>query len=219
MTHTDQRHTHASHGDPMTDFSRASWEAKYREREALWSGQPNAPLVDEVENLAPASALEVGCGEGADAVWLATQGWHVTGVDLSATALARAQVHAEASGVAAHVTFTDEDVTAVIDRHGPWELVVSMYTHPAEGGRWLVSTLADAVAPGARLLVVGHHPTDPHAAEHPDLATSAFAADDVADVLDRSAWEVSASIRERVTLGEGGHERLWRDSVLVARRH
>ena len=175
--------------------------------------------MDEVENLAPASALEVGCGEGADAVWLATQGWTVTGVDLSATALARAQVHAEASGVAAHVVFTDEDVEAVIRRDGPWELVVSMYTHPAQGGRWLVSTLADAVAPGGRLLVVGHHPTDPHAAEHPDLARSAFAAEDVAEVLDRSAWEVSASIHERVTLGDGGHERLWRDAVLVARRH
>ncbi|WP_159449093.1 bifunctional 2-polyprenyl-6-hydroxyphenol methylase/3-demethylubiquinol 3-O-methyltransferase UbiG [Demequina sp. NBRC 110055] len=217
MTHT--AHSHSHDAEPMTDFSRASWEAKYREREALWSGQPNAPLVDEVENLAPASALEVGCGEGADAVWLATQGWQVTGVDLSATALARAQVHAEASGVSSHVTFTDRELSAVIADHGPWELVTSMYTHPGEGGRWLVETLAAAVAPGGRLLVVGHHPTDPHAAEHPDLARSAFAAEDVADVLDRSEWEVSASIRERVTMVEAGHERLWRDAVLVARRH
>lgn len=216
MTHTEHAHTHA---EPMADFSRASWEKKYREREALWSGQPNAPLVDEAENLAPASALEVGCGEGADAVWLATQGWHVTGVDLSATALARAQVHAESSGVAAHVTFTDAPLDEVIGHHGPWELVSSMYTHPAQGGRWLVETLAAAVAPGGRLLVVGHHPTDPHAADHPDLADAAFAAEDVADVLDRELWEVSASVRERVTRGEGGHERLWRDSVLVARRH
>ncbi|WP_083966833.1 class I SAM-dependent methyltransferase [Demequina globuliformis] len=203
----------------MPDFSRESWEAKYREREALWSGQPNAPLVDAVENAAPARALEVGCGEGADAVWLATQGWKVTGVDLSATALARAQVHAEASGVAAHVTFTDEDIEQVIERDRPWELVTSMYTHPAQGGRWLVETLAQAVAPGGRLVVVGHHPTDPHAADHPDLKDAAFAAETVADVLDRDAWEVSAQVRERVTLGDGGHERLWRDSVLVARRH
>mgnify|MGYP000507152139 CR=1 FL=1 len=216
MTET---HTHHHTGEPMGDFSRAAWEERYQSRPAMWSGQPNQPLVDEVEHLAePGTALEVGCGEGADAVWLAGQGWLVTAVDLSTTALKRARAHAEEAAVAHHITFTDGDLEPLVASEGPWNLVTSLYTHPERGGRWLVETLAPAVAPGGMLLVIGHHPTDPHAAEHPDLRDAAFDAAEVADVLDRDAWEVSATLRERTTRTADGHERLWRDSVLAARR-
>ncbi|GIG54907.1 hypothetical protein Dac01nite_16590 [Demequina activiva] len=204
----------------MRDLGRDSWEARYRSRPAIWSGQPNQPLVDEVEHLtSPGTALEVGCGEGADAVWLAGQGWLVTAVDLSTTALERARGRAQEAGVAQHIHFTDDDVADVIAHHGPWNLVTSLYTHPEQGGRWLVETLAPGVAPGGMLLVIGHHPTDPHAQEHEDLRDTAFAAEDVSDVLDRAEWEVSATLRERTTRDADGHERLLRDSVLVARRH
>ncbi|WP_152647965.1 class I SAM-dependent methyltransferase [Demequina sediminicola] len=204
---------------PMPDFSRESWESRYKSRESVWSGKPNAVLVEEVETIEPAHALDVGCGEGADAVWLATNGWQVTAVDLSATAIERATAHAHRAGVDGHIVFTDAELGEVIANDGPWNLVSSQYTHPGEGGRWLVSTLAEAVAPGGMLLVVGHHPTDPHAAEHPDLKDAAFAAEDVADVLSRDAWEVSATLRERTSYEADGRERLWRDSVLIARRH
>lgn len=203
----------------MKDFSRESWEERYRSRDAMWSGRPNAQLVTELETVEPAHALDVGCGEGADAVWLAQNGWHVTAVDLSATAIERATAHATAAGVDAHIEFTDADLDQVIANRGPWNLVSSQYTHPEQGSRWLVSTLAEAVAPGGMLLIVGHHPTDPHAAEHPDLQRAAFSAEDVADVLSRDAWEVSATLRERTSYEADGRERLWRDSVLVARRH
>ncbi|MFV0634021.1 class I SAM-dependent methyltransferase [Demequina sp.] len=217
----DTAHGHAhSSAEPMRDFSRSSWEERYQSRPAVWSGQPNQPLVDEIEHITePGTALEVGCGEGADAVWLAGQGWLVTAVDLSRTALARATAHADEAGVAQHITFTDTDLTALLTAGETWNLVTSLYTHPEQGGRWLVETLAPAVAPGGMLLVVGHHPTDPHAADHPDLRDAAFDAADVADALSRDEWEVSATVRERTTRTADGHERLWRDAVLAARRH
>lgn len=212
-------HDHVHSDEPMRDFSRHSWEQRYRATQGVWSGRPNQPLVDEVEPLLePGTALDFGCGEGADAVWLASRGWLVTAVDLSHTALERARGHAQQAGVAQHITFTDADANQLIDDQGPWSLVTSMYAHPEQGGRWLVDTLSRAVAPGGMLLIVGHHPTDPHAADNPDLSAAAFAAEDVADVLDRDVWEVSATVRERTTREAHGGERLWRDAVLVARR-
>lgn len=214
MTH-HQAHSH----EPMQDFGRQSWEERYRAKQAVWSGRPTQVLVDEVEPLLePATVLEFGCGEGADAVWLAQHGWLVTAVDLSSTALERARKHAEQAGVDQHITFTDADADDVIREHGPWALVTSMYAHPEQGARWLVETLSRAVAPGGMLVIVGHHPTDPHAADKPDLLAAAFTAEEVAQALDRDVWEVSATLRERTTREAHGGERLWRDAVLVARR-
>ncbi|MDP9167790.1 MAG: methyltransferase domain-containing protein, partial [Actinomycetota bacterium] len=84
-------------GDPAV---RDEWDGRYAEREQLWSGQPNGALVTEVEGLSPGRALDVGCGEGADAVWLARAGWDVTAVEVSGLALERAAEHASAAGVA-----------------------------------------------------------------------------------------------------------------------
>ena len=210
-------HVHSE--TPMRDFSRQSWEERYRAKQGVWSGRPTQVLIDEVEPLLePGTALEFGCGEGADAVWLAQHGWLVTAVDLSTTALERARKHAQQAAVDPHITFTDADASEVIANHGPWSLVTSMYAHPEQGGRWLVETLAGAVAPGGMLLVVSHHPTDPHVEDKPDLRAAAFAAEDVAEVLDRDVWEVSATLREHTTREPDGRERLWRDAVLVARR-
>ncbi|WP_338037967.1 class I SAM-dependent methyltransferase [Nocardiopsis halophila] len=66
-----------------------SWDDRYSSEERLFSGNPNGVLVAEVEGLAPGRALDLGCGEGADAVWLAERGWHVAAVDISQVALDR----------------------------------------------------------------------------------------------------------------------------------
>jgi methylase of polypeptide subunit release factors len=76
--------------DPVSMFGQPAWEERYRSSSAVWSGRPNAQLVEEAGDLPLGSALEVGSGEGADALWLAARGWRVTGVDFSATALERA---------------------------------------------------------------------------------------------------------------------------------
>src|SRR3954468_4007884 len=77
----------------------AEWDAKYSERSgALWSGQPNGRLVAEAAGLTPGRALDVGCGEGADAIWLAQRGWTVTAIDISDVAVSRARQAGELAG-------------------------------------------------------------------------------------------------------------------------
>src|SRR5690242_16419710 len=76
----------------------AEWDQRYSETERLWSGQPNGALVTEVAGLAPGRVLDVGCGEGADAIWLAANGWAVTALEVSGVALERATRHAQESG-------------------------------------------------------------------------------------------------------------------------
>ena len=77
----------------------AEWDARYGVAERVWSGEPNGALVAEVDELEPGRALDVGCGEGADAVWLARRVWRVTALDVSRVALDRAERHASAAGV------------------------------------------------------------------------------------------------------------------------
>src|ERR1700751_5073476 len=89
------------HDDPRFSAAAqaAEWDARYRERDgAMWSGRPNGRLVAEVADLIPGRALAVGCGEGADAIWLAQQGWTVTAIDVSDVALRRARDAADLAG-------------------------------------------------------------------------------------------------------------------------
>jgi 2-polyprenyl-3-methyl-5-hydroxy-6-metoxy-1,4-benzoquinol methylase len=86
-------------GDPAVQ---AEGDGRYTDREKMWSGQPNGALVAEVAGLSPWRVLDVGCGEGADAVWLATAGWDVTAPEVSGVALERAA--AQASRPSRHMT-------------------------------------------------------------------------------------------------------------------
>ena len=77
----------------------AEWDARYGESEgAMWSGRPNGRLLVEVAGLTPGRALDVGCGEGADAIWLAQSGWTVTAIDISDVAMSRARQAAARAG-------------------------------------------------------------------------------------------------------------------------
>lgn len=97
----------------MTDldsiFTAAFWDQRYSSAGQVWSGDPNRMLVEEVATLVPGTALEVGCGEGADAIWLAEHGWQVMGVDFSAQALSRAAERAPAS-LAGRLTWQQADI-------------------------------------------------------------------------------------------------------------
>ncbi len=119
--------------------------------------------------LRPGSALDVGSGEGADAIWLARQGWRVTAVDISSVALARAAERAsqdaEASG---RITWAHHDLTASPPPAGTFDLVSAQFMHlPLAQRTELHHRLAASVAPGGTLLIVGHHPSDLEAGNPP----------------------------------------------------
>jgi SAM-dependent methyltransferase len=138
----------------------AAWNAKYSERgekQRIWSGNPNVALVREVEELAPGRALDLGCGEGADAIWLAERGWRVTAVDISSVALERAAEHAADRQVAERIGFRRLDL-AVEFPDGSYDLVSAQFLHtrgelPREE---VLRRAAATVAPGGVLLIEGH---------------------------------------------------------------
>ena len=138
------------------------WEAHYGRHERVWSGRANPVLVDVVESLPPGSALDLGCGEGGDSIWLARQGWRVTAVDVSATALARAAADAATAEVADRIDFRQHDL-ALTFPSGAFDLVSAQYLHsPIEFPRvHVLREAANAVTPGGLLLIVDHASVNP----------------------------------------------------------
>lgn len=144
-------------------MDREQWDQRYAER-TVWSGAANAALVDHAPAPARpgARALDLGCGEGADALWLAGQGWQVTGVDWSGVAVQRARAAAAAAG--AQATFAVGDITdaawlATLSDTGTFDLVTLAFLHPEPGDRArFYAPLPALVAPGGHLLVIAHDP-------------------------------------------------------------
>jgi SAM-dependent methyltransferase len=154
-------HTHDI--DPAVLVTQAFWDDRYGSANQIWSGNPNQRLVEQVADLAPGSALEVGCGEGADAIWLATRGWQVTAVDVSTVALARAARQATAVGadVAERINWQQADILSWQPTPRQFDLVTAHFIHvPAVEREPLHRRFAEAVRPGGTLLIVGHHPSD-----------------------------------------------------------
>jgi ubiquinone/menaquinone biosynthesis C-methylase UbiE len=135
--------------------NREHWDERYATEELIWKAEANRFLVEELDALAPGTALDVACGEGRNAVWLASKGWRVTGVDFSRAGLAKAQRLATDRGV--EVTWVEADVVEWQPPTASFDLVVVMYLHlPAEQRRRALAHAAAALAPGGVLLVVGH---------------------------------------------------------------
>jgi len=141
------------------------WDARYGEREgAMWSGRPNGRLVVEVTGLTPGRVLDVGCGEGGDAIWLARSGWTVTAIDISEVALGRAREAAELAS--ASVEWICGDVLQMAFPAGSFDLVSMQYPAlPKAAGEAAVRGLLDAVRPGGLLLAV-YHDLDAEHREH-----------------------------------------------------
>ena len=136
-------------------MNREHWDERYGTEELIWKAEPNRFLVEELDALAPGRALEVACGEGRNAVWLASKGWRVTGADFSRAGLAKAQRLATGRGV--EVTWVEADVVEWRPPTASFDLVVVMYLHlPAEQRRQALAHATAALAPGGVLLVVGH---------------------------------------------------------------
>ncbi|MGS2807219.1 class I SAM-dependent methyltransferase [Nocardia sp. MW-W600-9] len=152
------------------------WEDFYRERDQIWTGNANKTLVSEVTELTPGTALDLGCGEGGDAIWLARQGWQVTAVDVSATAMERGARHAADAGV--RITWERHDLQTSFPT-GTFDLVSAQFLHsPVERPDerpTILRRAAAAVAPGG-VLVIGSHAhwptwvsTPPHDVSFPTI--------------------------------------------------
>jgi SAM-dependent methyltransferase len=205
-------------------FTQEFWDERYAGRERVWSGRPNPQLVAQASELAPGTALDVGCGEGADAIWLAERGWTVTGVDVSAVGLRRAAERATqaSAATATRIRWRQADLFAEhVEPFGAYDLVNSQYLHlPPEMRERSLQRLADSVAPGGRLLLVSHHPADlAIPGLRPNLPELFYPASELAALLDPVRWEtVADAAPERRVKGPDGELVTVHDAVLHARR-
>ena len=173
-------------------FTASFWDERYGGTDRHWSGRPNAQLVAEIAGLASGRALDVGCGEGADVIWLAEQGWMVTAVDVSQVALDRGAAVAAEHGVADRITWKAVDAFEWAPPASSFDLVSAqfMYLPTRAEVAALHDRLAAAVRPGGHLLIVGHHPTDVATGlRSPHLAEMGFTGEDVAAQLGTTDWE------------------------------
>jgi 2-polyprenyl-3-methyl-5-hydroxy-6-metoxy-1,4-benzoquinol methylase len=214
----------SGHGHRLTEeqaaamFEPPSWDERYSGQQKIWSGNPNPQLVAVATGLTPGTALDIGCGEGSDVIWLARQGWTVTGADFSANGLARAARHAEQAGVADHVDWWQVDARTFVAGGRSYDLVTSHYLHPPDGGMVEVTRrLAEAVAPGGRLLVVGHAASEVFTQLTASQHRAMFAAEELLPALPHD-FEVLVVEQRPRTLTRDSETVNVHDSTLLARR-
>ncbi|BCI53977.1 hypothetical protein NIIDNTM18_32550 [Mycolicibacterium litorale] len=197
------------------------WEQHYGAKERVWSGRVNARLAETVEPLAPGRALDLGCGEGADAIWLARHGWQVVAADVSPTALARAAEDARTAGVADRIEFQRHDFAESLPE-GRFDLVSAQFLHsPVPLDRDSVLHRAAArVAPGGLLLIVDHGATpewtwkDGHPHDLPSVQEVLTGLDPDPDHWERLRVETV----ERDWTSPDGQPATWLDNVILLRR-
>ncbi|MFT2816703.1 SAM-dependent methyltransferase [Leifsonia sp. A12D58] len=198
------------------------WEHRYSERDSIWSGNPNAALVTEASSLPAGRALDLGCGEGADSIWLAERGWQVTGLDISTTALERARREAESRGVAEATTWLQQDLSTW-EPTELYDLVSAHFLHsPVELPRErILQSAASAVAPGGTLLIVGHAEVPAGiTSSHPHVVSFPTAPETVDQLgLVEPEWAVTVcENRPRTWTSPDGETRDILDTIVVARR-
>lgn len=212
-------HSHQAATDDAAGFDSAAsyWDSRYAER--LWVGRVNAVLADEASALTPGRVLDLGAGEGGDAIWLAQHGWQVTAADVSAVALARARSDAEQVGVVDRISFVTVDLAQDFP-DGQFDLVSasflqSLIEFPRER---VLRRAAAAVAPGGYLLIVDHAAAPPwsnHQDHYFPTAEEVFASLE----LPASEWEPPLlEVRERVGRVPDGREASLLDNVIRVRR-
>ncbi|SCE72140.1 Methyltransferase domain-containing protein [Micromonospora viridifaciens] len=214
---------HGAHPvDPAVDEATAGfWDELYQRRDQVWSGRANSVLAEVVEPLPPGTALDLGCGEGGDAIWLAGRGWRVTAVDVSATALGRLTAAATRAGVASRITAARHDLTRTFPA-GSYDLVSAQFLQsPLELPREVVLRAAvRAVAPGGRLLVVEHGAPPPWARESHPHARFASPEEILAALdLDAAGWHTERlGAAYRTGTGPDGETGTLVDHVVLVRR-
>ncbi len=204
-------------------WSQGFWEQRYGASERIWSGNPNQRLVEQAADLAPGTALDVGCGEGADAIWLAERGWQVTAADISTVALARGAEAAARAGkeIASRITWEQADMRSWDPSPRQFDLVSIQFVHvPHDLMEVLHRRLAQAVRPGGSLLIVEHHPSDLETTiGRPNFPELVNTPEQIAAALDAADWEiVMAAEPARQATDPEGRSVTIRDTVLHAVR-
>ncbi|MBU4214681.1 MAG: class I SAM-dependent methyltransferase [Actinobacteria bacterium] len=202
----------------------AYWEDRYAGTDRMWSGRVNPVLAQTAAGLPAGRALDLGCGEGGDAVWLAQQGWQVTGVDLSPTAVERGSTAAAGIGIAPDRLQLIAADLATWTTESAFDLVTASFLQswPVPIPRAEILRRATGfVAPGGHLLVVAHAAAPSwapremvhgHTFPTPDDDLAALA-------LDPHRWSVLvAQTRERPATGPDGEQGTLIDTVVLARR-
>jgi SAM-dependent methyltransferase len=204
-----------------TPDAKATWEEHYGERDRVWSGRVNVRLADLASNVKPGRALDLGCGEGGDACWLAEHGWHVVAVDISETALQRAAAEARARGVDGRIEFQQHDLSDSFPV-GAFDLVSAQFLHSMvdlDRPR-IFNRAAAAVIPGGLLVIVDHSGPPPWASKlhhHHEFPS----AEEVVDSLnlDATEWErLRVEAADREATGPNGEVATLTDNVIVLRR-
>lgn len=190
---------------------------------AMSTSTPNPHLIKEVGGLRPGTAIDAGCGAGAEATWLATRGWKVTATDIAAPALAFAEERAADAGVGGQVEWVRADMSTW-EPNARYDLVTTHYAHPAIPQLEFYERISSWVAPHGTLLVVGHlhHGTGDRPHEHgqcrPPAEASATAAAITAR-LDPATWEIVTAEESRRTMaGPDGRPTTIDDVVVRATR-
>lgn len=201
-------------------FEPSSWDERYSSPGKRWSGDANPQLVAEAGRLEPGTALDLGCGEGGDVIWLARQGWHATGADFSAKGLERAAGHAAEAGVAERCDWWQADARTFEAGGRAFDLVTTHFLHPPEGSIVdVVRRLTSAVAPGGHLLVVGHAPSETFHHHDGKRLRAMWHAADLLPVLEEvGGFEVLVAEERPRTVTRDGRTMDVEDATVLARR-
>lgn len=201
-------------------FDKPYWENRWADA-GRGPGLPVNPyLATETAGLRIGTALDAGCGTGTEALWLADRGWRVTGADISGAALAVAAERAAAAGLGDRVDWVETDLT----RWEPgreWDLLITSYAHSAAGQLALYRRIANWVAPGGTLLIVGHLHTAEESGHgrghrHPEGSTAGLR--EIETLLAAPRWRIDAGYENTRTARANGRDILLRDVVARAQR-
>lgn len=199
------------------------WEQRYATNGRVWSGRVNAVLEQIAADLAPGRALDIGCGEGADVIWLASKGWDATGVEISPTAVLRARTVAREQQLVERAHFEVQDL-ARWNPTGRYDLVTaSFFQSPVELDRTgIIRRAALAVTGGGHLIVTSHAAPPSWSGMDIDPDDTRFPRPE-AEVeslgLDGEGWRLLvAEIWERPGRGPEGQVGTMKDTVVFARR-
>ena len=180
-----QKHEPEERQATTDGMARSAWDERYRTAEWVWSLAPNRFVAEQLAGLAPGRALDLACGEGRNALWLARQGWRVTAVDFSDVALDKGRERAAKDGL--ELEWVAADLTAYVPEAGGFELVVIAYLHLLPHDlETVLRRAAEALAPGGTLFIIGHDvtnlaegvggPQDPNVLYTPEAVTAPLTA-------------------------------------------